>query len=85
MNEQQDLAAQERAEIAARVANFKATQEKFRREREEYFVITLENACHSLSARHSGRRRPLKRSQSQYKKPGSDAPGFSITNTGDYQ
>jgi chorismate mutase len=36
MNEQQDLAAQERAEIAARVANFKATQEKFRREREEY-------------------------------------------------
>jgi hypothetical protein len=48
MNEQQDLAAQERAEIAARVAN-------------------------------------VKRSQSQYKKPGSDAPGFSITNTGDYQ
>jgi hypothetical protein len=33
MTEQQGLAAQERAEIAARVANFKATQEKFRRER----------------------------------------------------
>jgi len=30
--------------IAARVASFKATQEKFEREREEYFVTTLENA-----------------------------------------
>ena len=29
---------------AERVANFKATQEKFEREREEYFVATLENA-----------------------------------------
>jgi len=37
-------AAQEREEIAARVASFKATQEKFEREREEYFVTTLDNA-----------------------------------------
>ena len=44
MTELQDRLAQEREEIAARVANFKATQEKFEREREEYFVTTLENA-----------------------------------------
>ena len=44
MTEQQDRLGQEREEIAARVANFKATQEKFQREREEYFVTTLENA-----------------------------------------
>ena len=48
MPEQQDNAAQEREEIAARVASFKATQEKFAREREEYFVTTLENARHSF-------------------------------------
>ena len=44
MTDQQDNAAQEREEIAARIATFKATQEKFKREREEYFVTTLENA-----------------------------------------
>ena len=44
MIEQPYNAAQEREEIAARVASFKATQEKFEREREEYFVTTLENA-----------------------------------------
>ena len=44
MTEQQDNAALEREEITARVANFKATQEKFERERDEYFVTTLENA-----------------------------------------
>ena len=47
MTEPQDNAALERKEIAARVASFKATQEKFEREREEYFVTTLENARHS--------------------------------------
>lgn len=40
-------AAAEREEIAARIAHFKATQEKFAREREEFFVTTLENARHS--------------------------------------
>jgi hypothetical protein len=44
MTEQQDRLAREREEIAARVANFRATQEKFERAREEYFVTTLENA-----------------------------------------
>jgi chorismate mutase len=53
MTEQQDRLAREREEIATRVANFKATQEKFRREREEYFVTTLENA---LNGSEGGRR-----------------------------
>lgn len=44
MTEQQERLAKERAEIAARVARFKATQEKFERERDEYFVATLRNA-----------------------------------------
>ena len=48
MTGQQDRIAREREEIAARVANFKATQEKFEREREEYFVTTLDNARHSF-------------------------------------
>jgi len=47
MTEQQQRIAREREEISARVANFRATQEKFAREREEYFVTTLENARHS--------------------------------------
>ncbi len=53
MTEQQERIALERKEIAARVARFKATQEKFEREREEYFMTTLENA------RHSSDRRPV--------------------------
>jgi hypothetical protein len=48
MNEQKDRRALEREEIAARLASFKATQEKFKREREKYFVTTLENAGHSF-------------------------------------
>ena len=44
MTEQQHNAAREREEIASRVASFKATQEKFEREREHYFVTTLQNA-----------------------------------------
>jgi chorismate mutase len=44
MTQQPDRLNREREEIAARVANFKATQEKFEREREAYFVATLENA-----------------------------------------
>jgi hypothetical protein len=40
MAEPKDRLAQERAEIAARVARFRATQEKFQRERQ----TTLENA-----------------------------------------
>ena len=44
MTEQNDRLARAREEIAARVASFKATQEKFEREREEYFMTTLEKA-----------------------------------------
>ena len=44
MTEQQDRLSRAREEIAARVAQFKATQKKFERERNEYFVTTLENA-----------------------------------------
>ena len=36
--------AREREEIAARVANFRATQKKFEKEREEYYAATLSNA-----------------------------------------
>jgi hypothetical protein len=55
MTDSQDNAAREREEIIARLAHFKATQEKFEREREEYFVTTLENA------RHSSERPPFER------------------------
>jgi hypothetical protein len=44
MTEDEQRKAREREEIAARVAAFRATQEKFKREREEYCVSTLENA-----------------------------------------
>jgi hypothetical protein len=46
MTEREARLAREREEIVARVASFRATQEKFRREREEYFATTLENARH---------------------------------------
>jgi hypothetical protein len=44
MSEKEERLAEERKEIAARVASFRATQEKFEREREEFFVTTLQNA-----------------------------------------
>ncbi|HET7886878.1 MAG TPA: hypothetical protein VFL62_11680 [Bradyrhizobium sp.] len=53
MSDRHDRLARERDEIAARVANFKATQEKFKREREEYFTSTLENARHGDGARRA--------------------------------
>jgi hypothetical protein len=51
MTEQQDRLARAREEIAARVASFKATQQKFEREREEYFATTLENARNGSDGR----------------------------------
>lgn len=51
MTDQHHNAAREREEIANRVASFKATQEKFEREREEYFVATLQNARGSSGPR----------------------------------
>jgi chorismate mutase len=44
MTERQNRPATEREEIASRIARFKATQEKFAREREEYAATTMENA-----------------------------------------
>lgn len=44
MSEQEDRMAREREEIAARVANFRATQQKFEREREAYYIATLSKA-----------------------------------------
>jgi hypothetical protein len=44
MTEQEKRLADEREEIATRVANFRATQEKFERERDEYFTTTLQAA-----------------------------------------
>lgn len=44
MTEQEQRLADEREEIAARVASFRATQERFAREREEYFIMTMQNA-----------------------------------------
>jgi hypothetical protein len=44
MSEQEDRLARAREEIAARVASFKAMQQKFEREREEYYATTLGNA-----------------------------------------
>ena len=41
-----------REEIAARIASFRATQEKFEREREEYFNTTLRNAREGKSGAH---------------------------------
>ena len=44
MTEQEERLARERAEIAARVARFKETQQKFERERQEYYATTLGKA-----------------------------------------
>ena len=44
MTEKEERLARDRAEIAARVASFRETQQKFEREREEYYVTTLANA-----------------------------------------
>ena len=50
MTEQEKRLARERDEIAARVANFKATQQKFEREREEYYATTLGKAWSGFHA-----------------------------------
>jgi hypothetical protein len=59
MIEPQDNAALEREEITIRVANFKATQQRFERERDEFFVATLGNARHSESPRLSPEHPPF--------------------------
>jgi hypothetical protein len=59
MTEPHDNAAMEREEIAIRVANFKATQQKFERERNEFFVTTWGNVRHPESPRLSPERPPF--------------------------
>jgi hypothetical protein len=44
MTEKEERLARDRAEIAARVASFRETQQKFERAREEYYETTLANA-----------------------------------------
>ena len=43
-NDEDDRRAKERADITARIARFKSTQEKFAREREEYANLAWEKA-----------------------------------------
>ncbi|WP_197082765.1 hypothetical protein [Bradyrhizobium sp. LTSP885] len=44
MTEKEDSLAREREEIAARIASFKATQDRFQRERQDYYASTLGGA-----------------------------------------
>ena len=55
MTEQDERLARTRAEIAARIARFKAMQEKFQREREEYCATTLRNAQSGSHGKRSWR------------------------------
>jgi hypothetical protein len=56
MSAQQDRLALEREAITTRVAVFKATQEKFQREREEYYATTMETARAHRVEQSLGRR-----------------------------
>jgi hypothetical protein len=49
MTEKEERLARDRAEIAARVASFRQTQQKFEREREEYYETTLANAVNGTN------------------------------------
>jgi len=49
MTEQEERLERARAEIAARVASFRETQQKFEREREKYYATTLGNAWSGFS------------------------------------
>jgi hypothetical protein len=51
MTEKQKRMALARKEITERVANFRATQEKFQRAREEYYATTME-AARSVNWNH---------------------------------
>jgi hypothetical protein len=53
MIENDQQIAREREEIAARIASFKATQQRFERERQEYYADTLGSAWHGY--RHPSR------------------------------
>ena len=59
MMKENERLAREREQIAARVAGFKAIQEKFEREREEFFVTTLQKALHGDNSRRAIERMPF--------------------------
>ena len=44
MTEQEEWLARELAQIATRLASFRETQQKFKREREEYYATTMGKA-----------------------------------------
>ena len=91
--ERQDRLAREREEIEARVAKFKATQEKFQREREEFFRRTWRDIDQvepqSFWSSPGGGFATLPRertAESSTKKPGAELRAFvSLTNGGAYQ
>ena len=72
MNEQDERLARAREEIAARVARFRAMQQKFEREREEYYAATLGKAWSGFNRPSfwSSRKRPIS------KKPGAMLRAF---------
>ena len=49
MTEKEERLARDRAEIAARVASFRETQQKFEREREKYYETTMAGALNGTS------------------------------------
>jgi hypothetical protein len=55
MTDQEERLARDRAEIAARIASFRETQQKFERARVEYCETTLSNAINGAT-RPSSRR-----------------------------
>ena len=59
MTKENEQLAREREQIAVRVAGFKAIQEKFKREREEFFVATLQKALRGDNSRRAIERMPF--------------------------
>lgn len=54
-NDRQDHLVKEREDIAARLAKFQATQDRFSRERAEYAELTLQKAwLKTRSKQHAG-------------------------------
>jgi hypothetical protein len=59
MTKENERLAREREQIAVRVAGFKAVQEKFKREREEFFVATPQKALRGDNSRRAIERMPF--------------------------
>ncbi len=63
MTEKEERLARERAEIAARIASFRETQQKFKRAREEYCETTLTNAINGSAIPRPGAEQSRERSR----------------------